>query len=100
MPTILADALCRLGSIERHLGDPTAALKWFAEAATVAETFLKTTPDKSAMRCRLGESFTRDAWAQADLNQTDDALRSLQQAMDVLEPLSRVPSGVANGATG
>jgi hypothetical protein len=49
------------------------------------------------MRVGLGAAFTRDAWVQSDLYQTDDALRSLQLAIDELRPLSNLPSGGAEG---
>jgi hypothetical protein len=61
------------------------------------EKFLTTAPSNPAMRVGLGAAFTRDAWVQSDLNQTDDALRSLQLAIDELRPLSNLPSGGAEG---
>ena len=96
----LADALSKIGTIQRHAGDPTAALKSFLEARTVVEKFLTTAPDDPEMQGRLGAAFIRDAWIQSDLNQTDDALQSLQLAIDVLRPLSKLPPGEAEGRDG
>ena len=89
---ILADSLSRLGAIKRNASEPTAALKLFAEERTVAERFLKTKPENSTMRCRLADAFTREAWAQFDLKQTDDALKSLEEAARALKPLANSPS--------
>ena len=89
---ILADSLSRLGSIKRNAGEPTAALKFFAEERSVADRFLKTKPDNSTMRCRLADAITRTAWAQFDLKQTDDAMKSLQEAARALEPLATSPN--------
>jgi eukaryotic-like serine/threonine-protein kinase len=89
----LAEALCRLGSIKRHAGDPAAALKWFAEEREVAEQFLKSKPDNAVMRCRLAEAFTQETWVQLDLKQTDIAMQSLQEAVDALGPLANSPTG-------
>jgi hypothetical protein len=58
---------------------------------------LSTAPDDPEMQGRLGAAFTRDAWIQSDLNQTDDALQSLQLAIDKLRSLSKLPSGEAEG---
>ena len=89
---ILADSLSRLGSIKRNAGEPTAALQLFAEERSVADRFLKTKPENSTMRCRLADAFTREAWAQFDLKQTEDALKSLQEAAHALEPLASLPN--------
>ena len=89
----LADVLSKIGTIERHRGESVAALKSFAEARTVVEKFLTTAPDDPEMQGRLGAALTRDAWIQSDLNQTDDALRSLELAINKLRPLSKLPSG-------
>ena len=88
----LIGSLFRLGSIERHMGDPAAALKSFTEARDVAERFLKTTPDQLAMRCRLAEALTHTAWAQFDMKQNADALGSLQHAVEALNPLAKSQS--------
>jgi eukaryotic-like serine/threonine-protein kinase len=87
----LAAALLRLGSIKRHSGDAAAALEWFAEGRQVTEQFLKTAPDNSLIRYQLAEALTCEAWAQFDLNNTDDALKSLQQAAATIKS-TREPS--------
>jgi eukaryotic-like serine/threonine-protein kinase len=93
----LADALSRIGTVQRHVGDSTAALKSFGEAREVVEEFLTRERDDPAMRGRLGAAFVRDAWIQSDLHQTGDALKSLQRAIDELKPLSKLPSGESEG---
>jgi eukaryotic-like serine/threonine-protein kinase len=76
----LAAALLRLGSIKRHTGDAAAALEWFAEGRQVADQFLKSSPDNSPIRYQLAEALTCEAWAQFDLKDTVEALKSLEQA--------------------
>jgi tetratricopeptide (TPR) repeat protein len=93
----LADVLSKIGTIQRHSGESVPALESFAGARRVVEKFLTTAPDDPEMRGRLGAAFTRDAWIQSDLNQTDDALRSLERAMNELRPLSKLPSGEGGG---
>jgi tetratricopeptide (TPR) repeat protein len=93
----LADVLSKIGIIQRHTGDSIAALKSFTEARMVLEKFLTTAPDDPEMQGRLGAAFTRDAWIQSDLNQTDDALQSLELAINELRPLSKWPSGAGEG---
>jgi eukaryotic-like serine/threonine-protein kinase len=85
---ILADSLSRLGSIQRNTGEPTAALKFFADERSVANRFLKTKPENSTLRCRLADAITREAWAQFDLKQTEVAIKSLQDAVEAIEPLA------------
>ena len=93
----LADLLSKIGTVQRHAGDSDAALKSFAKARMVIENFLTTAPDDPEMQGRLGAAFTRDAWIQSDLNQTDDALQSLELAINKLRPLSKLPSGAGEG---
>ena len=93
----LADLLAKIGTIQRHTGESVAALQSFAEARVVVENFLTTAPDDPEMQGRLGAALTRDAWIQSDLNQTDDALRSLELAINELRPLSKLPSGEGGG---
>jgi hypothetical protein len=93
----LAHALSKIGAIQRHTGDSVAALKSFAEARLVIENFLTTALDDSEMQGRLGAAFVRDAWIQSDLNQTDDALQSLELAINKLRPLLKLPSAPGEG---
>ena len=51
--------LFRLGSIKRQVGDPAAALEWFAEGRHVAEQFLKATPDQVTIRGLLARPDAR-----------------------------------------
>jgi eukaryotic-like serine/threonine-protein kinase len=93
--TDLADALAHIGNLQRHAGDSAGAIKSYAESRKVVEKYLKSAPDELTMRVRLAAAFTRDAWAQADENQTNHALGMLQLAIAVLEPLTRLPSELA-----
>jgi eukaryotic-like serine/threonine-protein kinase len=93
--TDLADALAHIGNIQRQAGDSESAIKSYADSRNVVERYLKIAPDEPAMRVRLAAAFTREAWEQADANQTNDALGTLQQAITVLEPLTKLPSELA-----
>jgi hypothetical protein len=88
----LADALSRLGTLERHAGDSAAARESFAEATAVVDKLTAASPGDPAIEVQRGAAFTREAWAQADLKQPQPALQSLKRAIDLLEPLAKPPS--------
>ena len=88
---LLADALSRLGTLQRHAGDSAAARDSFADASGVVEK-QAVSPGDPATEVLRGAALIREAWAEADLKQSEKALQLLQQAIDLLEPLSKSPS--------
>jgi tetratricopeptide (TPR) repeat protein len=91
----LADALSRLGILQRHAGDSVAAHSSFAEASDVVEKLAAASPGTPDIVIQRGAALTREAWAEADLNQPQKALQLLHQAIDLLEPLSKSRSQAA-----
>ncbi len=83
----LAEALSRLGNIQRHDGDSSAALESFAKASMVLEPVAAI---NVPIRGRLGTILTQEACALADLSKTNVALPLLHRAVDLLSNLGTV----------
>jgi hypothetical protein len=86
---LLADALSRLGTLQRHAGDSAAARESFAEASGIVDKVAAASPGDPAIEVQHGAALTRDAWTQADLKQPRAAVALLQQAISLLEPLAK-----------
>jgi len=85
----LAEALSRLGTIQRHGGDLAAAAELFAKARAVLKTAAL---GDATLQGRLGAILTREAIALADLKRMDKALPLLRQAVDILSRIGTAPA--------
>jgi serine/threonine-protein kinase len=84
----LAEALCTLGTLERHAGDSTAALVSFEEARGALEGAEATTDDNAAVQIALGAVLVREAGTLADLKQPEKAHSTIDRAVKILYDVS------------
>jgi serine/threonine-protein kinase len=86
----LAEALCTLGTLERHAGDSTAARVSFEDAKRVLEGAGAATVDNPSLQIALGVVLVREAGVLADLKQPEKARAALDRAVKVLSETSAI----------
>ena len=84
----LAEALSKLGNIERHAGDSTAARASYFDARSILERGAAATPGDGVLQVRLGTALIREARALADLREPEKARPLLERAVKTLSDAS------------
>jgi serine/threonine protein kinase/tetratricopeptide (TPR) repeat protein len=82
-----ADALQKLGNIQRHAGNSAQASELFAKAAEVLDRIIALAADDARSAGLLASVLTNQALALADLQQAKSALPLLERAIKILQPL-------------
>jgi tetratricopeptide (TPR) repeat protein/tRNA A-37 threonylcarbamoyl transferase component Bud32 len=84
-----ADALVKLGAIQRHTGDSRAALNSFSEARGLFESLADKAPADAKVALRRAIALVQEAVATAEAEKPSSAIPLLQRAVEELSPLVR-----------
>jgi eukaryotic-like serine/threonine-protein kinase len=84
----LTEGLSRLGNIQRHAGDATAARESFFDARSLLERAAAATPGDRGLPVSLGAALLREARALADLREPEQARSSLERSLKTLSDAS------------
>ncbi len=91
-------SLIRLGTIERHAGDPTAASEYFTEARTMLDRWSAAAPGDGAVQVLLGAALDQEAGVVFDQGLAGEARQRLERAAVLLQPrLDQPPADTKSG---
>ncbi len=80
----VAEALSKLGNIQRHAGDSAAARELFFDARSLLDDTSARAPGNDLVQVRLGAALIREACALADLREPEKARPMLERAVKTL----------------
>jgi serine/threonine-protein kinase len=83
----LAEALRKLGAIQRRAGDARAALKSFSDSAEILDALGASAPADAGVVYQRTVVLVQEAVATAEVQKPEDALPFLKRAVEMLRPL-------------